>query len=125
MKTYRGTCHCGAIRFEIEAEIDHVRSCDCSVCRRRGALIYRVPAKAFRLLTPAEDLHVYRWGSMTGADYICPTCGIMPFRQPSHPTAAERAAGARPFDGWAINTRCLIDFDRGSVPVRHIAGGRL
>ncbi|HVL08369.1 MAG TPA: GFA family protein [Burkholderiaceae bacterium] len=125
MTTYRGACHCGAVRFEIDAEIDHVRACDCSVCRRRGALIYRVPAGAFRLLTPVADLQVYRWGSMTGADYICRTCGILPFRQPSHPTAEERAAGLRPFDGWAINTRCLIDFDAESVPVRRIRGSRL
>lgn len=125
MKTYRGTCHCGAVRFEIDAEIDHVRACDCSVCRRRGALIYRVPAEAFRLLTPIDDLHVYRWGSMTGADYICPTCGILPFRQPAHPTAEERAAGQQPFLGWAINTRCLIGFDPESVPVHRIQGSGL
>ncbi|MFC4275672.1 GFA family protein [Achromobacter aloeverae] len=125
MKTYQGTCHCKAVRFEIDADIDHVRACDCSVCSRRGALIFRVAPEAFRLLTPIEDLSVYRWGSMTGADYFCPVCGILPFRKPSAPTATEAAAGLRPFLGWAINTRCLEGFDPASVPLMKIHGSRL
>src|SRR5580765_4183564 len=98
-RTYAGSCHCKSVRFEIDAEIDHVRVCDCSICSRRGALICRVPAEAVRLLTPLEELSVYRWGSRTAADYFCPVCGIMPFRTPSLPTAGERAAGVEPFDG--------------------------
>lgn len=125
MKTYQGSCHCNAVRFEIDADIDHVRVCDCSICSRRGALIYRVPADAFRLLTPLSELSVYRWGSKTAADYFCPTCGILPFRKPSHPTAEEQAAGLLPFEGWAVNTRCLEGFDPASVPVRMIYGSRL
>jgi hypothetical protein len=124
-KTYRGSCHCKAVRFEIDADIDHVRVCDCSVCSRRGALIYRVPIDAFRLLTPLSDLSVYRWGSRTAADYFCPVCGILPFRKPSRPTREERSAGIPPFDGWAVNTRCLEGFDPSSVPVRMIQGSRL
>ncbi|MGC3963656.1 MAG: GFA family protein [Rhodocyclaceae bacterium] len=125
MKTYRGSCHCGAVCFEIDAEIDHVRSCDCSICAKRGALIFRVAPEAFRLLTPLDALSAYRWGSRTAVDYFCPACGVLPFRKPSHPTRAERTAGVRPFDGWAINTRCLEGFDPASVPVRHIHGSRL
>ncbi|MFA9441555.1 GFA family protein [Uliginosibacterium sp. sgz301328] len=125
MRTYQGTCHCGAVRFEIDAHIDHVRSCDCSICAKRGALIFRVAPGAFRLFTSMDALSVYRWGSRTAADYFCPTCGVMPFRKPSHPTRAERAAGVRPFDGWAINTRCREGFDPASVPVRRIHGSRL
>lgn len=125
MMTYAGSCHCGAVRFEIDANIDHVRVCDCSVCSKRGALIYRVPTDAFRLLTPMEKLSVYRWGSHTAADYFCPVCGILPFRRPSLPTADERAAGVQPFDGWAVNTRCLESFNPSLVPVRHIQGSKL
>jgi hypothetical protein len=35
-QTYRGSCHCGKVQFEIGADLDHVRVCDCSICRRRG-----------------------------------------------------------------------------------------
>ncbi|MFT4172347.1 MAG: GFA family protein [Rhodocyclaceae bacterium] len=122
MKTYQGACHCGAVRFEVDADIDHVRVCDCSICARRGALNFRVPANALRMHTPLAAMSVYRWGSMTAADYFCPVCGILPFRKPSQPTPAERAAGLPPFDGWAVNTRCLDDFDPASVPIRHIHG---
>ncbi|AHY56245.1 hypothetical protein ACVIW2_006253 [Bradyrhizobium huanghuaihaiense] len=125
MKTYTGSCHCGTVRFEIDADIDHVRVCDCSICSKRGALIYRVAEGDFRLLTPLQELSVYRWGLFTAADYFCPVCGILPFRKPSQPTAAEREAGIRPFDGWAVNVRCLKDFDPFSVPVRQIHGSRL
>lgn len=123
--TYRGSCHCGFVKFEILASIDHVRVCDCSICSQRGALIFRVDKDSFRLLTPIEQLSVYRWGSKTAADYFCPSCGIMPFRQPSQPTPVERAAGMKPFDGWAVNTRCLEGFDPSSVPIRHIAGSKI
>ena len=122
---YAGSCHCGAVRFEIDADIDHVRVCDCSVCSKRGALIYRVAADALRLLTPLEQLSAYRWGSLTATDYFCTVCGILPFRKPGHPTPQERAAGVQLFDGWAVNTRCLEGFDPSSVPVRRIHGGRL
>jgi hypothetical protein len=125
MKTYQGACHCKAVRFEVDADIDHVRVCDCSICARRGALNFRVPADALRLHTPLAAMSVYRWGSMTAADYFCPVCGILPFRTPSHPTAAERVAGMQPFEGWAINTRCLEGFDTTSVPIEHVHGSLL
>lgn len=125
MTTYQGACHCGACRFEVDTDLDHVRSCNCSVCRRRGALIHRVPASALRLLTPLEDLTVYQWHSRTARDYFCPTCGIMPFRIPSAPTAQETAEGKLPFTGWAINARCLEGVDLASVPVQLVNGADL
>ena len=61
MKTYQRSCHCGRIRFEVDLDLDHVRSCDCSICRKRGALIHRVEAARFRLLSPIQDLTLYQW----------------------------------------------------------------
>jgi hypothetical protein len=109
----------------VTADLDHVRVCNCSICRRRGALNHRVPKEALRLLTPWEDLTLYQWGSHTARDYFCPVCGILPFRRPSDPTAAERAAGVEPFDGWAVNVRCLDQVDIDALPVRHIAGSAI
>ncbi len=125
MPRYSGACHCKAVRFEVDAVIDHVRSCDCSVCAKRGALNFRVAPEQFRLLTPWEDLAVYRWGTNTAADYFCPTCGILPFRKPRGVTPGEIASGAKPFDGWAVNVRCLDGFDVASVPVRLVCGSAL
>ena len=82
LKTYQGSCHCGRTRFEVDADLDHVRVCDCSICRRRGALLHRVEAHCLRVLTPIEDLATYSFNTHTAKDYFCKTCGILPFRQP-------------------------------------------
>jgi hypothetical protein len=96
--------------------------CDCSICIKRGALIFRVEPDSFRLLTPLADLSVYRWGSCTGADYFCPKCGILPFRKPSALTAEEAAKGIEPFDGWAVNLRCLAGLDAEALPKKAVKG---
>jgi hypothetical protein len=125
MKTYTGSCHCGRARFEVDLELDHVRACDCSICRRRGALIHRVDESRLRILTPLADLTLYQWHTRTAKDYFCPTCGILPFRRPRQRTAAEIAAGASEFTGWAVNVRCLEGVDLDAVPVKRIHGSRL
>ena len=119
-KTYKGACHCGKVRFNVTADIDHVRVCDCSICRIRGALIYRAREDSVEILTPLSDMTLYEWGSMTAKDYICPICGILPFRRPSMPSQAEMDDGKAPFRGWAINVRCLRDFDIFNVAERRI-----
>jgi hypothetical protein len=123
--THRGSCHCGRVRFEVDAQIDHVRACDCSICRRRGALNFRVPKESLRLLTPWESLSLYEWGTKTAKDYFCPVCGILPFRRPSDPTPNELKEGVQPFDGWAVNVRCLEGVDVESLPVKTIRGSRI
>ncbi len=125
MQTYRGSCHCGRVRFEVDLELDHVRVCDCSICRKRGALIHRVPAERVRLLTPLEELTLYQWHTRTAEDYFCPTCGILPFRRPRDRTRDEKAEGALPFSGWSVNVRCLDGVDLAAIPVRRVYGSRL
>lgn len=114
MQTYTGSCHCGRVRFEITTELDHVRACDCSICRRRGALIHRVDATRFRLLTDWEELSTYQFHTHTATDYFCRSCGILPFRRPR--TAPEM---------WGVNARCLEDVDLDTLPIKHVHGSRL
>src|SRR6185369_8622856 len=106
--TYRGSCHCGKVKFEVDADLDHVRVCDCSICRRRGALIHRVEEGCFRLLTPLEELTLYQWNTKTAKDYFCPVCGILPFRRSR--TAPQT---------WSINVRCLPDVEIGSLNIKY------
>ena len=124
-QTYQGSCHCGRVRFEVDADIDHVRVCDCSICQKRGALIYRVAEGDLRLLTALDDLTLYQWGTHTAKDYFCPTCGILPFRRPRHTSAAELAQGNGPFSGWAVNTRCLQGFNAGDAAIKNVSGRAL
>lgn len=113
-KTYRGSCHCGRVRFEVDADFDHVRVCDCSLCRKRGALNYRVAESHFRLLTPFDELSLYQWHTRTAKDYFCPVCGILPFRRPR--TAPHL---------WAVNVRCLDGVDLAAIPIERIHGSLL
>jgi hypothetical protein len=124
-KTYQGSCHCGGVRVEVDADVDHVRVCDCSICAKRGALNFRVSADDIRFLTPLSELTLYQWGTFTARDYFCPVCGILPFRQPRHATADELARGATGAPVWAVNVRCLAGVDAASLPVRHVQGSRL
>jgi hypothetical protein len=125
MRTHLGSCHCGRVRFEVDADIDHVRACDCSICKKRGALNFRVPKENLRLLSSWNDLVLYQWGSQTAKDYFCPACGTLPFRRPSDPTPEELTEGVEPFDGWAINVRCLEGIELDAIPVRRIYGSRI
>ena len=125
MKTYRGSCHCGRVRFEVDLDLDHVRCCDCSICRRRGALIHRVAPDRFRLLTPLEDLTLYQWHTRTAADYFCPTCGILPFRRPRHRTPEEIARDGPDLPVWGINVRCLEGVDLEAIAVKRVFGSKL
>ena len=114
MKTYHGSCHCGNVRFEVDADLDHVRVCDCSLCHKRGALNFRVEPEHFRLLTPLEDMALYQWNTKIAKDYFCPECGILPFRRPR--TAPEVVT---------VNARCLADVDLDSIPRDYLRGSTL
>ena len=113
-KTYRGRCHCGKVRFEVDADLDHVRVCDCSICRARGALNHRVNESDIRVLTPLAELSVYEWNTKIAKDYFCPVCGILPFRRPRN--------GA---DIWTVNVRCLEGVDLDAIPIRRVFGSAL
>ena len=113
-RTYSGSCHCGKVRFEVDTDLDHVRRCDCTICRKRGTLTHRVDDSAFRLLTPLGELSLYEWHTKTAKDYFCPTCGVLPFRRPR--TAPHL---------WGINVRCLDGVDLSTIPVQDVHGSRL
>lgn len=114
MTSYMGSCHCGRVRFRVEATLDHVRVCDCSICRRRGALLHRVQDRDLEILTPLEDLSTYRFNTLQATDYFCPDCGVLPFRRPR--TAPQM---------WSVNIRCLEDVDLDAIPLERVRGSRL
>ncbi|RKF15693.1 GFA family protein [Alginatibacterium sediminis] len=125
MKHYSGSCHCGRNAFEVLADIDHARKCNCSICSMRGALNFRVLPQQLKLLTPIDDLSVYQWGSFSAKDYFCPNCGVLVFRKPSDLTPAELKLGKQPFSGWAVNLRCLKDIDLSALKLIEIDGASL
>jgi hypothetical protein len=94
---HRGACHCGQVRFEVDAptEIDALE-CNCSICSKSGFLHLIVPRSRFRLLQGAAELATYRFNTGVAKHLFCKTCGIKSFYIPrSNP------------DGYSVNVRCL------------------
>lgn len=101
MPTYNGGCHCGAVRFSVKkaVPIERLIDCDCSVCTKKGILHCAAEDTEFRLLTGADGLSLYRFGSGDARHRFCRVCGIHVFGRPrNHP---ER---------YTVNARCLDDF---------------
>ena len=72
---YQGSCHCGAVQFEVEApEEVEVEDCNCSICRMTGFLHLIVPMRAFRLLAGADQLRVYRFNTGVAEHQFCKVC---------------------------------------------------
>jgi len=97
MNTYKGSCHCGLIQFEVDAPKSiEVENCNCSICQKSGYLHLIVPLNRFRLLSAKNLLTSYRFNTKIANHTFCKVCGIKPFYTPrSNP------------DGIDINVNCL------------------
>ena len=111
---YQGSCHCGGIAFEAEGDLQQVMACNCSICSRKGSLLWFIPRDKFRLLTPAEKLSTYTFNKHMIKHRFCPTCGIHPFAEAVDPKSSKPMA--------AINTRCLEGIDVVKLAVKHFDG---
>jgi len=94
---YQGSCHCGRVRFEVEADEEiQCKDCNCSICAMSGFLHLIVPKSRFKLLAGKEDLTTYTFNTGVARHTFCRVCGIKPFYTPrSNP------------DGIDVNVRCL------------------
>jgi hypothetical protein len=97
MVVHRGGCHCGRVRFEVDAPRRlNVMECNCSICSKTGYLHLIVPRSRFRLLQGEDALTTYTFNTGTAKHFFCTTCGIKSFYVPrSHP------------DDYSVNARCL------------------
>ena len=100
--THTGGCHCGRVRFEVQAPAHLcVSECNCSMCSRTGFLHLIVPAAQLKLVSGADVLTTYTFNTQTAKHLFCSICGVKSFYVPrSHP------------DGFSVNARCL---DEGTV----------
>ena len=110
-QTYRGSCHCGRVTFELQAKLDAIIDCNCSFCRRRGALWHAATEQDLRILTGEDDLTLYQFNTLTAKHYFCRHCGIHPFTRP-------RLDPSR----WSVNVRCIDGVDLSSLKVRSFDG---
>ena len=111
LRKYAGSCHCGAVRFEIETDFPELTTCDCSICRRKNALMVKVHETRFKLLEGEAALTLYQFHTRTAKHYFCRNCGIYPFHR-------KRVTP----DYLGINVYCLEGFDPSGIPVRATVG---
>lgn len=112
MTTHRGGCHCGRVRFEVEAPaIIDAQLCNCSICSMTAYLHLIVPASRFRLTDGAGDIETYTFNTGTARHHFCRNCGVKSFYVPrSNP------------DGYSVNVRCLDPETIEAVRVSHFDG---
>jgi hypothetical protein len=109
---HRGGCHCGSVQIEVLAPADlELLDCNCSLCARSGFLHLIVTSDQFRLLSGADDLVEYTFGTHTAKHRFCKHCGVKSFYVPrSHP------------EGFSVNARCLDPSSIKSMTVRPYDG---
>jgi hypothetical protein len=110
---YTGSCHCGRIRYEVEGQVDSGLACNCSMCSRKGSLLWFVPREQMRLLTDEEAISTYLFNKHVIRHRFCAQCGIHTHGEAPGPDGRKMAA---------INLRTLEDFDLAGVPVHHFDG---
>ncbi|MFN0301473.1 MAG: GFA family protein [Burkholderiales bacterium] len=96
LPTHQGGCHCGTVRFEIRSSLARITECNCSICTKKGVLLHRVDAEHFKIVSGADQLGLYQFGTNRAQHLFCRRCGIHSFSRP-------RAAP----DAYAVNVRCL------------------
>jgi hypothetical protein len=113
---YTGGCHCGAVRYEVETTLDPVISCNCSICRKRGALMAFAAAENFQLASGDDALSDYQFNHKVIHQLFCATCGVASFGRGRRPDGVEMVA---------INVRCLDGVDLDSLNITKFDGASL
>ncbi|HWL62214.1 MAG TPA: GFA family protein [Steroidobacteraceae bacterium] len=113
MASYHGSCQCGAVSYDVEIDLGHTITCNCSRCQRMGFVLAFAPAEAFQLRSGADTLTEYRFASKTIRHLFCSTCGVESY-----------AEGRKP-DGSAViavNVNCLKGVEPRSLDSQHVDG---
>lgn len=113
MTKYTGGCHCGAVKFEAEASLDNVISCNCSICTKRGSILAFIPETQFKFLTPEAPLTDYQFNKHVIHHLFCPTCGILSFAKAKAPDGTPTVA---------LNVRCLDGVDLEKLKITPFNG---
>jgi hypothetical protein len=113
---YTGSCHCGNVTFEVEGDLERAVVCNCSICSRKGALMWFVPRASLRLLSEESAAKSYTFNKHAIEHRFCLTCGIQPYAEGNGPAGRDMAA---------VNIRCLDGVDPEGIPVSRSDGRSL
>ncbi len=116
--TYKGSCHCGKVRFEADIDLDQgTGRCNCSSCAKRRYWGVNVKPEDFRLMSDETAAGDYQFGTMSGHHRFCTTCGVAAY---SH-GYVEEIGGAY----VSVNVACLDDMDPAvlaALPIQYMDG---
>jgi len=97
----QGSCHCETVKFEVRTAVVPASRCNCSLCRRKGALMTPLlPAGELKILSGENALTLYQFNTRVAKHYFCKRCGIYPF----HQTRKDPQL-------WRVNIGCLEGID--------------
>ena len=108
-KKHTGGCHCGAVRYEVEIDPTRGSRCNCTICTKVAILGCLVKPAAFKVVSGAENLSAYVWGTKVGRRHFCKHCGIHCF--------GEGHLDILGGDFVSINLNTLDDLDPRDVKV--------
>lgn len=109
----KGSCHCGNVQITVDGAPTEVMDCNCSMCQRKGALMWFVARDQLHLHTPESHMHSYLFNKHVIHHRFCTNCGIHVYGEGTGPNGQAMAA---------INVRCLEDIDLAALPVKHFDG---
>jgi hypothetical protein len=112
---WKGACHCGAVKFEVRTPLSPAYRCNCSLCRRKGALMTQpFPAEDLNIVSGRDDLTLYQFNTHAAKHYFCKHCGIHPF----HQTLMDPTR-------WRVNIACLEGVDPYALDYTVLNGASL
>jgi hypothetical protein len=109
------SCHCGAVQFAVETAPGEVNDCNCSICRRYGALWAYYHPQQVRFVTENGPTDIYMWGDRKLEFHRCRTCGCI-----THWSAVNRALGR-----IGVNARLMPPEVLAAIPVFHGDGAAM
>ncbi len=97
---YKLTCHCKSIEIEVETDLQIIKQCNCSICKRRNAKMNLIPKDSIKIIKGKESLSSYKFNTMNAEHFFCKTCGIY--------THHNRRTDP---NGIGINIGCIDEID--------------
>lgn len=117
LKTYQGSCHCGAVRFEADIDLSAgTLRCNCSICIKARFWAVVVQPGAFRLLAGEGELTQYQFNTKRDEHFFCRQCGVRPFGTGDSPQWGRF---------YGVNVTCLddaTDAELADAPITYLDG---
>lgn len=113
MQTYKGSCHCGSVRYEVQSDLANPMECNCSMCSKKGTILVFVPSEQFKLIAGNEGMSDYQFNKKVIHHTFCKNCGVTSFV-----TGTDRKGNSIK----AINVRCLEGVDIKSLKITQVDG---